>query len=125
MKSYENRLVNLKITTSTCSSGQGMALMQKNSRFKVLRPDYNQEQSLYLRSSTKMLKVAILFYRSILSIHVGGGCRFQPSCSEYALEAADKFEFTAATKLIFRRLMKCHPWGPFGIDPVPERTSLK
>lgn len=125
MKSYGNHLMNMKITTSTCFSGQEMALMQKNSRFKILKPGCKQERSLYVRSSSKMLKVVILFYRSILSIHLGGGCRFQPSCSEYALEAANKFDFFVAVKLIFKRLMKCHPWGPFGVDPVPERTNLK
>lgn len=47
-------------------------------------------------------------------------CRFQPSCSAYALEAIVKHGPIAGTGLAVRRVCRCHPWGGQGLDPVPE-----
>jgi uncharacterized protein len=49
----------------------------------------------------------------------GGGCRFSPTCSEYAIEAIRIHGFLAGGWLTVRRLIKCHPWGGCGADPVP------
>ena len=56
----------------------------------------------------------ISFYRSFLSgtLGSGGGCRFYPSCSEYALLAYKNLSFFKATNLVLRRLLDCHPFGP-------------
>lgn len=62
-------------------------------------------------------------YRAVGGVHLGGACRFEPSCSEYAVDALSHHEVSFALKLIFRRLMKCHPWGPWGFDPVPHFGS--
>lgn len=70
-------------------------------------------------------KSALTFYRAALSPHVGGGCRFEPSCSEYAIEAYEKFNFITATKLTAVRLSKCRPFGTFGFDPVPLKETQK
>ena len=51
-------------------------------------------------------------------------CRFIPSCSHYAVEAAKKHRFLIAILLISKRLAKCHPWGGSGYDPVPDVTNL-
>jgi putative membrane protein insertion efficiency factor len=68
----------------------------------------------------------ILLYRWLLSpaLHVitgpfGGGCRFQPTCSAYALEALKLHPLPRALWLILRRISRCHPWGGSGHDPVP------
>ena len=47
-------------------------------------------------------------------------CRFEPSCSEYALQAVRRFGPLYGGWLALRRLGRCNPWGPFGADPVPE-----
>jgi len=51
----------------------------------------------------------------------GSGCRFQPTCSAYFLEALETHGFLRGTGLGLRRLGRCHPWGGEGHDPVPPR----
>jgi putative membrane protein insertion efficiency factor len=46
-------------------------------------------------------------------------CRFQPSCSAYAIEALDRYGTLRGGRLAARRLLRCHPWGGYGYDPVP------
>ena len=63
---------------------------------------------------------AIAAYRVVLGPLLGGACRFQPSCSEYATEAIRVHGSLRGTALAFRRLSRCHPLGTsFGFDPVP------
>jgi len=62
----------------------------------------------------------ILFYRSTLALFMGGTCRFEPSCSCYAQQAFEKHPPVTAFRLSLQRLLKCHPLGSFGFDPVPE-----
>lgn len=49
------------------------------------------------------------------------GCRYLPTCSEYAVDAVDRHGVARGSWLAARRLMRCTPWGGHGIDPVPDR----
>ncbi len=58
-------------------------------------------------------------YRLLFSPWVGHGCRYQPTCSAYALEALEKHGAIKGTLLAARRVGRCHPLGGSGYDPVP------
>jgi len=47
-------------------------------------------------------------------------CRYVPSCSEYSIEALQRHGAARGSWLTLRRLLRCHPWGGWGADPVPE-----
>ena len=58
-------------------------------------------------------------YRLILSPWVGRGCRFQPTCSAYGLEALERHGAIRGGALMVWRVLRCNPWGGSGYDPVP------
>jgi len=60
-------------------------------------------------------------YRLTFSSWVGHGCRYQPTCSAYALEALEKPGAIKGSWLAAKRIARCHPWGKSGIDNVPEK----
>ena len=69
---------------------------------------------------TSRIGVALVHtYQLLISPLVGGACRFEPSCSEYAIKAIEQHGLFAGGRLAARRVMKCHPFGPHGLDPVP------
>ena len=72
---------------------------------------------------TKTLRFLVLAYQAA-SFNRSPACRFVPSCSEYALEALQRFGARHGVPLVLRRLARCRPGGPFGLDPVPESTLL-
>ena len=62
----------------------------------------------------------IKFYQACISPLKGGPtCRFTPTCSQYALEAFKKYGPFKGGWLALRRILRCHPWGGSGYDPVP------
>jgi len=61
----------------------------------------------------------IRLYRLLVSPLLPGACRFYPSCSEYAEQALRRYGVLKGGALALRRLLRCHPWHPGGIDPVP------
>ena len=61
----------------------------------------------------------IRFYQLRLSPLLGSSCRFYPTCSAYAYTAFSRFGLGKGTLLTLSRLVKCGPWHPGGVDPVP------
>lgn len=77
----------------------------------------------YLRTVTPLAHIAALpvrAYRLLFSPWVGHNCRYQPTCSAYALEALERHGALRGSWLALRRIGRCHPWGRTGYDPVPE-----
>ena len=68
-----------------------------------------------------LLKGAIVWYRRFVSPALPAACRFYPSCSNYGLEAIDRFGPLKGVYLTTRRLLRCHPFHEGGVDPVPPR----
>ena len=60
-------------------------------------------------------------YRLLLSPSLGSNCRFEPSCSQYALGALERHGALAGGYLTLRRIGRCHPWCDGGCDPVPDQ----
>lgn len=59
-------------------------------------------------------------YQTVLSPVFGDCCRFTPSCSEYMIEAIELHGALKGTWLGVKRILRCHPWGRKGFDPVPR-----
>jgi len=67
------------------------------------------------------LITVVLGYRYLLKPWLGNACRFEPSCSQYALDALRRHGAAAGATLAAGRLLRCHPWCEGGLDPVPDR----
>ena len=66
-----------------------------------------------------LLRLPILLYKAAISPLTPPSCRFTPSCSTYALEAIRRHGPIYGLYLALRRILRCHPWGGSGYDPVP------
>lgn len=71
----------------------------------------------------KILIFCIRAYRYLISPVLGPHCRFYPTCSCYAQSALEQHGLWRGSWLALKRLGRCHPWHPGGIDPVPENTQ--
>ncbi len=63
---------------------------------------------------------AVRFYQRAVSPLMGPCCRFTPTCSEYAVGAIEEFGALSGGWLAFKRILRCHPFGGQGYDPVPQ-----
>jgi uncharacterized protein len=78
------------------------------------------------RWGVRVALFALRGYKAYFSFLFAGSCRFEPSCSQYAYEAIERFGVARGVWLGSKRLLRCHPLsGKFGYDPVPERGDLK
>ena len=71
------------------------------------------------RFLTALLLLPIYFYQRAISPLTPPSCRFTPTCSEYSVQALRKHGPLKGLYLAVRRLLRCHPWGGSGYDPVP------
>ncbi|TGY04035.1 membrane protein insertion efficiency factor YidD [uncultured Muribaculum sp.] len=71
------------------------------------------------RLITGLLILPIRFYQGAISPHFPPSCRYSPTCSQYAVEALRKHGPIKGLWLAVRRILRCHPWGGSGYDPVP------
>ncbi len=68
----------------------------------------------------KILRGMIRGYQLlIVPVMPAGGCRFHPSCSAYAMDAVESHGAVRGGWLALKRIVRCHPWGRAGLDPVP------
>ena len=73
----------------------------------------------------QLFLLPIRFYQAAISPYLGQRCRFQPTCSHYMAGAIEEWGPLKGIWLGLKRLLKCHPWGPSGFDPVPKREIHK
>ena len=72
--------------------------------------------------SVRVAIVVIRSYQLLLAPFAGGACRFEPSCSAYAMTAVQEHGAMRGLWLALRRVSRCHPLGRAGFDPVPPKT---
>jgi putative membrane protein insertion efficiency factor len=70
-------------------------------------------------ASVWLLRGPIRFYQLAISPIMPAACRYYPTCSNYAIEAIDKYGALKGGWMAARRIMRCHPFRPGGYDPVP------
>ena len=78
-----------------------------------------------LSAGARVLMVLITGYRRFISPLLGPHCRFAPSCSAYAFEAVRVHGALRGSWLAVRRIARCHPFHPGGLDPVPPPASRR
>ena len=74
-----------------------------------------------MSTPARVFVALIRAYQRFISPLFGARCRFHPTCSTYAGEAISVHGATRGSWLAVKRVTRCHPWNPGGIDPVPER----
>ena len=74
---------------------------------------------------THLLIKFIKIYKYLVSPMIGPSCRYQPTCSDYSIEALKTYGFVKGLLLSLKRIMSCHPWGNSGFDPVKKEIKVK
>ncbi len=79
-----------------------------------------QDQKTILKQGYGVVARAVHgIYKATISKLIGNACRFDPSCSDYALEAIERYGWMRGVVLALKRFVRCHPWCPGGRDAVP------
>lgn len=68
----------------------------------------------------RVLILVVRGYRTAISPFTPASCRYTPTCSAYAVEALERHGTMRGSWLAVRRILRCHPWGGAGYDPVPS-----
>ena len=84
----------------------------------------NRLKSVLPSLPVRVALLALRFYKTYLSFLFAGNCRFDPTCSQYAYQAIERFGVLRGVWLGLKRLLRCHPLSrKFGYDPVPEASE--
>jgi len=78
---------------------------------------------LFRRLPSQIVVAMVCGYRVALAPLLIGHCKYVPTCSEYMIQAVGEWGVLRGTWLGLKRIGRCHPFGPGGIDPVPERND--
>ncbi|MDP4954405.1 MAG: membrane protein insertion efficiency factor YidD [Flavobacteriales bacterium] len=73
----------------------------------------------------QVLIFPIRIYQAAISPLLGQNCRHQPTCSNYMIQAIQEWGAIKGIRLGTKRILKCHPWGTSGHDPVPHNSNKK
>lgn len=73
----------------------------------------------------KLFILPIRFYQMAISPLLGPTCRYDPSCSHYMVQAIEEWGPLKGVWLGLKRILRCHPWGGHGYDPVPKRGEVR
>ena len=88
---------------------------------KPFQREENRLKSVLPSLPVRVALLALRFYKTYLSFLFAGNCRFDPTCSQYAYQAIERFGVLRGAWLGLKRLLRCHPLSrKFGYDPVPE-----
>jgi putative membrane protein insertion efficiency factor len=92
---------------------------------KHMKPLFNplNQKNIMNKALSFTLLLPIYFYRMCISPLISPSCRFTPTCSLYAIEAIRKHGAFKGIYLAVRRILRCHPWGGSGYDPVPWQNG--
>ncbi|HKW32722.1 MAG TPA: membrane protein insertion efficiency factor YidD [Candidatus Acidoferrum sp.] len=91
---------------------------EKMNRFQT---EENRLESVLPGLPMRIALLALRFYKTYLSFLLAGNCRFDPTCSQYAYQAIERFGVLRGVWLGLKRLLRCHPLSrKFGYDPVPK-----
>ena len=71
-----------------------------------------------------LLRLLVKLYRNTVGLALPNSCRYQPTCSQYALDALTEYGAVRGTWLAVKRIARCHPWAAGGYDPVPPSARL-
>lgn len=71
----------------------------------------------------KLFILPIKFYQAAISPYLGSKCRYEPSCSHYAVQAIEEWGVIKGVWMGAKRIGRCHPWGGHGYDPVPKQKD--
>ena len=93
--------------------------MKQSQNSPAKHPLYQRVWHLFLRLLALPMLLLIRLYQRCISPFTPAMCRYQPTCSQYAVEAIRKHGPFKGGWLTLKRLARCHPWGGSGYDPVP------
>jgi uncharacterized protein len=89
---------------------------------EALGAPFTAMSNSFLMLPSRGLMGLVRAYRLLLSPWLGNACRFEPTCSAYALQALERHGAAAGSYFTVCRLARCHPWCEPGFDPVPDRA---